>query len=113
VLASSAALRKQDHDVRPISAQFVRPFAKSNKNVVDVKAIAEAVERKNMRFVPINTDDQLDLQALHCVRDRLVSRRIAVINRLRVSLLKRGMIFAKTTTKLLSATPDEALTRNM
>ena len=51
---------------------------KSNKNdFVDAEAIAEAVERKNMRFVPIKTDDQLDLQAIHRVRDRLISRRTA------------------------------------
>ena len=48
------ALRKQGHDVRLIAAQFVKPFVKSNKNdFVDAEAIAEAVERKNMRFVPI------------------------------------------------------------
>ena len=59
------ALRKQGHDVRLIAAQFVKPFVKSNKNdFVDAEAIAEAVERKNMRFVPIKTDDQLDLQAI-------------------------------------------------
>jgi transposase len=56
---------------------------KSNKNdFVDAEAIAEAVERKNMRFVPIKTDDQLDLQAMHRIRDRLVSRRTAVINQM-------------------------------
>jgi transposase len=50
----SDALRKQGHDVRLIAAQFVKPFVKSNKNdFVDAEAIAEAVERKNMRFVPI------------------------------------------------------------
>ena len=54
------ALRKQRHDVRLIAAQFVKPFVKSNKNdFVDAEAIAEAVERKNMRCVPIKTDDQL------------------------------------------------------
>jgi transposase len=64
------ALRKQGHDVRLIPAQFVKPFVKSNKNdFVDAEAIAEAVERTNMRFVPIKTDDQLDLQAIHRVRD--------------------------------------------
>jgi transposase len=52
------ALRKQGHDVRLIAAQFVKPFVKpfvkSNKNdFVDAEAIAEAVERKNMRFVPM------------------------------------------------------------
>jgi transposase len=87
------ALRKQGHNVRLIPAQFV----KSNKNdFVDAEAIAEAVERKNMRFVPIKTDDQLDLQAIHRVRDRLISRRTAVINQLRAFLLERGMVFAQT-----------------
>jgi transposase len=62
---------------------------------VDAEAIAEAVERKNMRFVPIKTDDQLDLQAIHRVRDRLISRRTAVINQLRAFLLERGMVFAQ------------------
>ena len=74
------ALRKQGHDVKLIPGQFVKPFVKSNKNdFVDAEAIAEAVERKNMRFVPIKTDDQLDLQAIHRVRDRLVARRTDVI----------------------------------
>ena len=48
-----------------------------------------------MRFVPIKTDDQLDLQALHRVRDRLVHRRTAVINQIRGFLLERGIAFAK------------------
>jgi transposase len=77
------ALQQQGHEVRLIAAQFVKPFVKSNKNdFVDAEAIAEAVERKNMRFVPIKTDDKLDLQAIHRVRDRLVSRRTAVINQI-------------------------------
>jgi transposase len=63
------ALKQQGYDVRLIAAQFVKPFVKSNKNdFVDAEAIAEAVERKNMRFVPIKTDDQLDLQAIHRIR---------------------------------------------
>jgi transposase len=62
------ALRKQRHDVRLIAGQFVKPFVKSNKNdFIDAEAIAEAVERENMRFVPIKTDDQLDLQGIHRV----------------------------------------------
>jgi transposase len=73
---------------------------------VDAEAIAEAVERSNMRFVPIKTDDQLDLQAIHRVRDRLISRRTAVINQLRAFLLERGMTFAKTPAKLRSAMAD-------
>lgn len=83
------ALREQGHEVRLIPAQFVRPFVKSNKNDYrDAEAIAEAVERENMRFVPIKTEDQLDLQALHRVRERLVSRRTSVINQIRAFLLE-------------------------
>src|SRR6202012_4708756 len=95
------------HQVRLIPAQFVRPFVKSNKNdFVDAEAIAEAVERKNMLFVPIKTDDQLDLQAIHRVRDRLISRRTVVINQLRAFLLERGMVFAQKPAKLKAAMAD-------
>jgi transposase len=91
-----AVLRKQGHQPRLIPAQFVKPFVKSNKNdFLDAEAIAEAVARQNMRFVPIKTDDQLDLQALHRVRDRLVQRRTAVINQIRGFLLERGIVFAQ------------------
>jgi transposase len=101
------ALHKQGHDVRLIPAQFVKPFVKSNKNdFIDAEAIAEAVERKNMRFVPIKTDDQLDLQAIHRVRDRLIVRRTAVINQLRAFLLERGLVFARTPAKLKAAMAD-------
>jgi len=112
-----AALRDQGHDVRLIPAQFVKPFLKSNKNdFLDAEAIAEAVARQNMRFVPIKTDDQLDLQALHRVRDRLVHRRTAVINQIRGFLLERGITFAKGPAKLRQQMPailenaDENLT---
>jgi transposase len=63
-------LREQGHDVKLIPAQFVKPFVKSNKNdFLDAEAIAEAVDRQNMRFVPIKTDDQLDLQAIQPAND--------------------------------------------
>src|SRR6202034_2440649 len=100
------ALRAQGHNVKLIPAQFVKPFVKSNKNdFIDAEAIAEAVDRRNMRFVPIKTDDQLDLQAMHRVRDRLVSRRTAVINQIRAFLLERGMVFAKSPIRLKEAIP--------
>src|SRR6195256_4399431 len=101
------ALREQGHDVKLIPAQFVKPFVKSNKNdFLDAEAIAEAVDRQNMRFVPIKTDDQLDLQALHRVRDRLIARRTSVINQLRDFLLERGMTFAQPPAQLQLAMPE-------
>jgi transposase len=93
--------------VKLIPAQFVKPFVKSNKNdFLDAEAIAEAVDRHNMRFVPIKTDDQLDLQALHRVRDRLITRRTSVINQLRAFLLERGLVFAKSPAKLRERMPQ-------
>lgn len=101
------ALRAQGHDVKLIPAQFVKPFVKSNKNdFIDAEAIAEAVERENMRFVPIKTDDQLDLQALHRVRERLMARRTALINQIRAFLLERGIVFAKSPIRLREALPE-------
>jgi transposase len=90
-----AALREQGHQVRLIPAQFVKPYRKSNKNdFIDADAIAEAVTKENMRFVQIKTQEQLDWQAMHRVRDRLVQRRTALINEIRGFLLERGITFA-------------------
>ena len=101
------ALRERGHEVKLIPAQFVKPFVKSHKNdFVDAEAIAEAVERENMRFVPIKTDDQLDLQSLHRVRERLMTRRTALINQIRGFLLERGIVFAKRPIRLMEAMPE-------
>src|SRR5450432_4636892 len=90
------ALREQGHEVRLIPAQYVKPYVKTNKSdYIDAEAIAEAVGRPTMRFVPIKSDDQLDLQSLHRVRERWVSRRTAVINQMRGLLLERGITVRK------------------
>ena len=66
------ALREQGHDARLMPAQYVKPYVKTNKSdYIDAEAIAEAVQRPNMRFVPIKTEEQLDLQAVHRVRGAL------------------------------------------
>jgi transposase len=88
-------LRAQGHEVKLMPAEYVRPFVKSNKNdYVDAEAIAEAVQRPTMRFVPIKSEAQLDLQALHRVRDRWMGRRTAVINQIRGFLLEHGITVA-------------------
>src|SRR5271170_5500992 len=90
------ALREQGHEVRLMPAQYVKPYVKTNKNdYLDAEAIAEAVQRPKMRFVPIKSDDQLDLQSLHRVRERWVMRRTAVINQIRGLLLERGITLRK------------------
>ena len=86
------SLREQGHEVRLMPAQYVKPYVKTNKSdYIDAEAIAEAVGRPKMRFVSIKTDDQLDLQSLHRVRERWVMRRTAVINQIRGLLLERGI----------------------
>src|SRR5437870_9223239 len=57
----------------------------------NAEAIAEAVQRPTMKFVATKTADQLDLQALHRVRERLVSQRTGIINQIRAFLLERGI----------------------
>ena len=62
------------HDARLMPAKYVRPYSKGQKNDFrDAEAIAEAVQRPTMKSVATKTADQLDLQALHRVRERLVT----------------------------------------
>src|ERR1700687_557556 len=90
------ALREQGHDARLMPAQYVKPYVKTNKNdYIDAEAVAEAVQRPTMRFVPIKTEEQLDLQAVHRVRERWVMRRTAVINQIRGLLIERGVTYPK------------------
>jgi transposase len=89
-------LRAQGHQVRLMSPEYVRPYVKSQKNDDrDAEAIAEAATRPTMRFVELKSEEQLDMQTLHRVRDRLVGERTALINQLRAVLLERGITVAQ------------------
>jgi transposase len=84
----SRTLKALGHDARLMPAKYVRPYSKGQKNDYrDAEAIAEAVQRPTMKFVATKTADQLDLQALHRVRERLVGQRTGVINQIRAFLL--------------------------
>lgn len=88
----SRKLRAHGHDARLMPAKYVRPYSKGQKNDFrDAEAIAEAVQRPTMKFVATKTAEQLDLQALHRVRERLVSQRTGIINQIRAFLLERGV----------------------
>src|SRR5205809_3564023 len=88
----SRQLKGLGHDARLMPARYVRPYSKGQKNDFrDAEAIAEAVQRPTMKFVATKTADQLDLQALHRVRERLVSQRTGVANQIRAFLLERGV----------------------
>ena len=80
------------HDVKQVPPVYAKSFRQGHKNDFrDAHAIAEAVQRPSTRCVPVKTDGQLDLQALHRVRSRLISERTAVINQIRSFLLERGI----------------------
>lgn len=88
----SRTLRKLGFKPRIVPAMYVVPFVKGQKNDYnDAEAIAEAALRPNLRTVREKTQDQLDLQALHRVRARLVSRRTATINQIRAFLIEQGI----------------------
>ncbi len=88
----SRKLQLYGHDARLMPAKYVRPYSKGQKNDFrDAEAIAEAVQRPTMKFVATKTAEQLDLQALHRVRERLVGQRTGVINQIRAFLLDRGV----------------------
>ncbi len=92
------------HEVRLISPQFVTPYVKSNKSDRnDAEAICEAVGRPSMRFVPPKSSDQLALQAVHRVRQRLVSDRTRLANQIRGLLAEHGIAIARDISRLRSA----------
>jgi transposase len=116
----SRRLRALGHDARLMPAKYVRPYSKGQKNDFrDAEAIAEAVQRPTMKFVATKTIDQLDLQALHRVRERLVSQRTGIINQIRAFLLERGVAvrqglrFLRTELPRILAAPSDVVSPHM
>ena len=116
----SRKLNSLGHDARLMPAKYVRPYSKGQKNDFrDAEAIAEAVQRPTMKFVATKTADQLDLQALHRVRERLVSQRTGIINQIRAFLLERGIAvrqgqrFLRAELPRILATPPDLLSPRM
>ena len=84
------------HKIRLMSPEYVRPYVKAQKNDDrDAEAIAEAASRPTMRFVELKSEEQLDIQTLHRVRDRLVGERTSLTNQIRSLLLERGLVVAQ------------------
>ena len=95
------------HNVKQVPPTYAKPFRQGHKNDFrDAHAVAEAVQRPSTRCVPVKTDDQLDLQALHRVRSRLISERTAVINQIRGFLLEHGIAVRQGLRFLRQQLPD-------
>lgn len=95
------------HRVRLMPPEYVRPYVKAQKNDDrDAEAIAEAATRPTMRFVPLKSVVQLEVQTLHRMRTRLVGARTALINQLRAILLEHGIVVARRKAQLARRLPD-------
>ncbi|MEY2343310.1 IS110 family transposase [Acidithiobacillus sp. IBUN Pt1247-S3] len=85
-------LGKLGHEVRLIAAQFVRPFVKTNKtDAADAAGIWEAVQRPDMRFVTVKSEEQQSVLALHRMREQLVKIRTMQVNAMRGLLYEFGV----------------------
>lgn len=100
-------LMAMGHEVKLIAPQFVKPYVKGNKNDAnDAEAICEAVSRPNMRFVPVKTVEQQDIQALHRIRQEQVRQRTALVNQIRGLLSEYGIVISRRVESLRNALPD-------
>ena len=97
----------QGHEVRLIAPQHVKAFLRGQKNDYnDASAIAEAVTRPQMRFVPIKSATQLDLQALQRLRTRLIRERTGLSNQLRGLLAEHGIVLPRSLAVLRRCIPE-------
>ena len=83
-------------EIRLVNPRFVKAFVRGSKNdAVDAEAIYDAASRPTMRFVPVKTTEQQDLQSLHRVRERLITQRTSLINHTRGLLAEYGVALPK------------------
>ena len=88
--------QEEGHEAFLIAGKYVKKFVKNNKDdAIDAEAIVTCGLRPNTLFVPIKTPRQLELQALHRVRSRLVAERTAKINEMRGFLYEHGFVIPK------------------
>ena len=91
-------LTKLGHEMRLMPPQYVKPYVKTNKHdAADAEGCCEAVQRPNMRFVPVKTEQQQALLMLHRIRDRLNAERTGTINAIRGEALDRHRSLLKIT----------------
>jgi transposase len=84
------------HTVRLIAPKLVTPYRMSGKrgknDAADAAAICEALQRPNMRFVPVKTQDQQSRLMVHRARRGFVGARTACLNRIRGLLSEFGVV---------------------
>jgi transposase len=89
-------LTKLGHEVRLMPPQYVKPYVKTNKHdAADAEGCCDAVQRPNMRFVPVKSETQQSLLMLHRIRDRLVAERTSTVNAIRGHMAEFGIVAAR------------------
>lgn len=89
-------LARLGHEIRLIPPVYVKPFVKRQKNdAADAEAIAEAVQRPNMRTVAVKSSAQQARTMLFRTRDLLVGQRTQLVNALRGHLAEHGIVLGK------------------
>jgi transposase len=102
------------HQVLLINPRFVKPFVKGSKNdAADAEGIYEAALRPTMRFVPVKSTEQQDLQSLHRARERVVCARTALINHMRGLLGEYGVILPQGAQRFLTQAADAIATAEL
>lgn len=100
-------LQALGHEAKLIAPIYVTPYRKGNKNDYnDAEAIATAAQRGNMRFVPVKSLEQQDIQSLHRHRERIKGCRQALVNQTRGLLAEYGLVIPRGIAVLRRALPD-------
>ena len=103
-----------DRRVLLINPRFVKPFVKGSKNdAADAEGIYEAALRPTMRFVPVKSIEQQDLQSLHRARERVVCDRTALLNHMRGLLCEYGVILPQGAWRFLTQAQDAIATAEL
>lgn len=85
-------LQRFGHEVKLLPPAYVKPYVKRQKNdAADAEAIAEAVTRPTMRFVPVKTTEQQSAATLHRSRALLVKQRTMLLHAVRAHLAEFGI----------------------
>jgi len=100
-------IQKLGHTVGLISPRHVKPFVINNKtDAAGARAICEVAGRPSTRFVSVKTEEQQDMSAWHCIRERLTRNRTAIANQIRGLLAERGIILPQGITHIRKFLPE-------
>ncbi len=88
-------LQKHGMTVHLIPGQYVKPYVtRSKTDALDARAVAEAMRRSDLTFVPVKSEPQQALQTVHKTREALVTQRTATINAMRAHCAEFGVYTA-------------------